>query len=68
LGASEGDRVTLISEDGEMSCRVFLAKLPSRNLQVYWPEGNVLLPGGAEHRDAQAGIPDFQALVQIHPS
>jgi hypothetical protein len=36
-----------------------------RNVQVYWPEANALIRRGAT--DAQCGIPDYHALVQILP-
>lgn len=65
LGLADGDRVELVSEVGAMEATVHLARLPERNIQVHWPEGNVLLPEGAPHREPSAGIPDYQALVRI---
>jgi molybdopterin-dependent oxidoreductase alpha subunit len=65
IGVCEGDRVSLISEVGTMTATVHLAQLPARNAQVHWPEGNVLLPEGAEHREPTAVIPDYQVLVRI---
>ncbi|MGI9578625.1 MAG: molybdopterin-dependent oxidoreductase, partial [Microthrixaceae bacterium] len=64
-GLTEGSRVRLCSTEGEMVGTVRLASLPRRNAQVHWPEGNALLPGGGQHRDSAAGIPDFQALVTV---
>ncbi|MEZ5238649.1 MAG: FdhF/YdeP family oxidoreductase [Microthrixaceae bacterium] len=65
LGVAQGDRVRIVSGTGSMEATVHLAALPPRNVQVHWPEGNVLLPGGAAHREPAAGIPDYQALVRI---
>jgi predicted molibdopterin-dependent oxidoreductase YjgC len=50
-GLAEGDRVVLRSATGEYVGRLRFARLPSRSLQVHWPEGNVLIAAGAEHRD-----------------
>jgi molybdopterin-dependent oxidoreductase alpha subunit len=67
LGVGAGDPVRLVSEVGEMHARVHLAPLPSRTAQVHWPEGNVLLPSGPEHREPGSLIPDYQAVVRIVP-
>lgn len=64
-GLTEGSLVCLRSGEGEMVGTVRLASLPRRNAQVHWPEGNALLPGGGQHRDRAAGIPDFQAMVTV---
>ena len=37
-------------------------------LQVHWPEGNVLLPGGGSTASPARSIPDYQALVTIEPA
>jgi molybdopterin-dependent oxidoreductase alpha subunit len=68
LGVAAGDPVRLVSGTGEMHARVHLAPMPSRSAQVHWPEGNVLLPAGPEHREPGSRIPDYQALVRIVPS
>ncbi len=65
LAVADGARVVLHSDSGEMPGSVRIVSLPRGNVQVHWPEGNVLLPGGAEHREPDAGIPDYQALVTI---
>ena len=64
-GLADGDRVRLRSPSAEMLCTVRLVDLPAGNAQVHWPEGNTLLAGGGERRDPDAGIPDYQALVDI---
>jgi len=68
LGLVEGDRVTLRSTTGEYTGRLRLARLPSRSLQVHWPEGNVLIAGGAEHRDEGSQVPDYNAVVTLEPT
>lgn len=68
LGVAEGDPVVLRSDVGEMRARVHLARLPRRSLQVHWPEGNVLLPAGPEHREPGSRIPDYQARVTVAPA
>jgi len=40
-----------------------LVNLPSRSLQVHWPEGNVLIEAGL-NQDASR-IPDYNAIVTI---
>ena len=39
--------MTLRSDAGRFAGRAKLVRLPARTLQVHWPEGNVLLAGGA---------------------
>ena len=51
------------SEHGELRARVRRAGLRPGNVQVFFPEGNVLLQGGK--RDAVSGIPDYNALVEL---
>jgi molybdopterin-dependent oxidoreductase alpha subunit len=67
LGLVDGQRVLLRSDTGEMASTVRLSRLPRGTAQVHWPEGNVLLPAGAEHREPGSRIPDYQALVEIVP-
>jgi hypothetical protein len=42
--------------------------LARRSLQVFWPEGNVLIPSGPEHRESASRVPDFNAVVSIAPA
>jgi molybdopterin-dependent oxidoreductase alpha subunit len=62
LQLQEGDRVELHNPAGSLTCRVHLAPLRQGNLQVFWPEGNVLISSG---RCDESGVPDYNALVQI---
>jgi molybdopterin-dependent oxidoreductase alpha subunit len=63
LGVRDGDRVLLRSAVGRFEGRVRTAPIRPRNLQVHWPEGNVLI--GARRVDTRAGIPDYNAIVEV---
>ncbi len=63
LGLREGEQVRLSSPVGEMLCRVKVARIRPGNLQVHWPEGNVLIPRG--RLDARCGIPDYNCVVRV---
>jgi molybdopterin-dependent oxidoreductase alpha subunit len=65
LGLNDGDQVTLTSSIGSFEglCRV--APIATGNVQVHWPEGNVLIERGVS--DPECGIPDYNTLVQIEP-
>ncbi|HEX5365725.1 MAG TPA: molybdopterin-dependent oxidoreductase [Acidimicrobiales bacterium] len=65
LGVAGGDRVRLRSATGSYEGTVTLVRLPSRTLQVHWPEGNVLLAGGADHREPLSHVPDYNAVVTV---
>lgn len=67
LGLGEGARVVLRSDAGEMAGRLRLVRLPARTLQVHWPEGNVLVPSGPEHREPRSNVPDYNAVVTVEP-
>jgi anaerobic selenocysteine-containing dehydrogenase len=68
LGFLEGDTVTLRSETGTYTGRLRYARLPRRSLQVHWPEGNVLIAVGPEHREAASRVPDYNATVTLVPA
>jgi molybdopterin-dependent oxidoreductase alpha subunit len=65
LGVDDGAPVRLVSDVGEMLGRVHLAQLAPGNVQVLFPEGNVLLAAG--RNEPASGIPDYTALVTIEP-
>ncbi|MGV3771849.1 MAG: molybdopterin dinucleotide binding domain-containing protein, partial [Verrucomicrobiales bacterium] len=64
LHLAKGDDVLLKNSLGALRCRVFLAEIAPGNLQVHWPEGNVLLRHGLV--DKGGGVPDYNAKVTIH--
>lgn len=57
------DPVMLVNGHGRMAGRVFLAPIARGNLQVHWPEGNVLLERGVV--DRTGGVPDYNARVRV---
>lgn len=63
LGLREGDAVVLRSVTGEYHGRVRIAPMKARNLQVHWPEGNVIIDH--VHRSAESHVPDYNALVRV---
>lgn len=63
LGLREGDAVVLRNEVGELRGRVKIVPIRPRNLQVFWPEGNVLIRRG--QCDPACGIPDYNAVVEV---
>jgi molybdopterin-dependent oxidoreductase alpha subunit len=68
LGVGAGDGVRLRSDTGSLEGTVTLARLPARTLQVHWPEGNVLVAGGADRREPASKVPDYNAVVRVEPA
>ena len=63
LGIQEGDAVELRSASGAMTGRARAAEIVPGNLEVHWPEGNVLLDAGAiDHASME---PDYNATVTV---
>jgi len=65
LGLGEGDEVVLESQQGRLRGHVHLAPVKAGNLQVHWPEGQVLIAGDGGHRGKRSGIPDYNAFVRV---
>jgi molybdopterin-dependent oxidoreductase alpha subunit len=63
LHLTNEDKVALVSDQGRLEGRVMLAPLARGNLQVHWPEGNVLIRRGVV--DATGGVPDYNAQVRV---
>jgi len=63
IGVSDGDEVRLISSIGDMNARCRIAPIVPGNVQVHWPEGNVLIERGVT--DLECGIPDYNTEVEI---
>ncbi|HBE18156.1 MAG TPA: formate dehydrogenase [Cyanobacteria bacterium UBA11149] len=63
LELEEGDRVVLKNDFGELKGRVYIAPVKPGNLQIHWPEGNVLLD--KNKRSPEVEIPDYNALVRL---
>ncbi|MEA2498688.1 MAG: hypothetical protein QOH26_1093, partial [Actinomycetota bacterium] len=62
-GLQGGDEVVLVSEHGSLTGRVSIATMAPGNLQVHWPEAQVLID--RTRRSPEAGIPDYNAVVRI---
>ncbi len=63
IGVADGDQILLRTDAGQMQGRCMIAPIAPGNVQVHWPEGNVLIQRG--HSDPECGIPDFNTEVSI---
>ncbi|MFQ5459652.1 MAG: FdhF/YdeP family oxidoreductase [Anaerolineae bacterium] len=63
LGLADGQPVVLTSETGTFRGRVLVAPMKPGNLEVHWPEGNVLIDHEALSREVD--IPDYNATVTV---
>jgi molybdopterin-dependent oxidoreductase alpha subunit len=57
------ERVALVNDIGRYEGRVWLAPIARGNLQIHWPEGNVIIRRGV--RDKAGGVPDYNARVTV---
>ena len=62
-GLVDGDRVVLVNDHGRYEGRVSIAALAPGNVQVHWPEAQVLID--RTRRSPEAGIPDYNAVVRL---
>ena len=63
LHLTHGDRVLLVNGIGRYAGRVFLAPMARGNLEIHWPEGNVIIRRGVI--DPAGGVPDYNAQVTV---
>ena len=63
LGLQDGDRIRLRSSCGTYEGRARIDAMKPRNLEVHWPEGNVLL--SREEIDRLSREPDYNAVVTV---
>lgn len=63
LGLTHGQKIRLENVYGTYEGSVFVAPVARGNLQVHWPEGNVILPGGIN--DPTSGVPDYNTTVTV---
>lgn len=63
LHLKRGDKVELHNDLGVLECTVFPAPIARGNLQVHWPEGNIIIRRGVE--DKGGGVPDYNAVARI---
>ncbi|HKT05186.1 MAG TPA: FdhF/YdeP family oxidoreductase [Rugosimonospora sp.] len=65
LGLADGAPVLLESASGRLRGRICRAPVTPGNLQVHWPEGEVLID--RTRRSPQAKMPDYNAIVRLTP-
>jgi molybdopterin-dependent oxidoreductase alpha subunit len=66
LGLKEKDRVTVKSDNGAcMEFQIHIDHMHPRSVQAFWPECNLLIRRRVY--DAAAGVPDYNAIVEITP-
>ncbi|MCD6050614.1 MAG: formate dehydrogenase [Verrucomicrobia bacterium] len=63
LHLKQDDRIALVNELGRYEGRVFIAAIAPGNLQVMWPEGNIIIRRGAV--DTMGGVPDYNCQIRI---
>lgn len=63
LNLQQNDRAALVNEFGRFEGRIFIAPIAPGNLQVHWPEGNVLIRRGVY--DKVGGVPDYNSQARI---
>ena len=63
LHLSDSDPVILRNDNGEYRGAVQIVPIAKGNLQVMWPEGNVLLH--RKKRSPESGVPDYNAYVTV---
>ena len=62
-GIDNGDPLVLHNDHGSFQGRAAIAPIQPSNLQVHWPEGNVLLD--YDRRSPEARVPDYNAVVTL---
>jgi molybdopterin-dependent oxidoreductase alpha subunit len=62
LGLADGDRLLLTNQVGEFRGRAMVAPVKRGTVQIHWPEGEVLID---HHHRSRAGVPDYNALVNV---
>jgi molybdopterin-dependent oxidoreductase alpha subunit len=65
LGLRQDAAVRVHSAHGELIARAFAADVTRGNLQLHWPEANVLIARGS--CDPGGLVPDYNAVVQLTP-
>ncbi|HZG81990.1 MAG TPA: molybdopterin dinucleotide binding domain-containing protein, partial [Brevibacillus sp.] len=63
LRIADGEDVVVYNAHGTFQGRAKYESTKRGNIQVYWPEGNVLIPKGVYEK--YAGIPEYNTAVKI---
>ena len=64
LGVKEGDRVMVTSDSGSMSATVAFAEIRPRNIAMYYPEANALVPRRLDPRSKTPAFKSVSATVR----
>jgi molybdopterin-dependent oxidoreductase alpha subunit len=62
LGFKDGDPAVLRNDMGEFNGRIRVSSLRPKNIQVFWPEGNVLI---SRRYDPVSGEPDYNSFARL---
>ncbi|MEF3303894.1 FdhF/YdeP family oxidoreductase [Paenibacillus sp. GYB003] len=63
LGIAESEAIVVYNRNGTLYGRAKIADISPGNIEVYWPEGNVLFPKGVY--EPHAGIPEYNGAVIV---
>jgi predicted molibdopterin-dependent oxidoreductase YjgC len=63
LELASQESIALTNEMGRFEGRVFLAPIARGNLQIHWPEGNVIVRRGVV--EPAGGVPDYNARAKV---
>ncbi|MGG2483068.1 FdhF/YdeP family oxidoreductase [Brevibacillus borstelensis] len=63
LHIREGEPIVVYNQFGTFQGKAKYADTLQGNIQVYWPEGNVLIPKGVYEK--YAGIPEYNTTVKV---
>ncbi|MDQ6423205.1 FdhF/YdeP family oxidoreductase [Paenibacillus sp. LHD-117] len=63
LAIREGDAIVVYNRGGVFHGRAKLAPVAPGNIELFWPEGNVLFAAG--NYEPHAGIPEYNASVAV---
>lgn len=63
LNLNDGDAIVVYNQHGTFYGKAKAAEVREGNIQVYWPEGNVLMPKGVYEK--YAGIPEYNTSAVV---
>jgi molybdopterin-dependent oxidoreductase alpha subunit len=63
LSIADGEAIVVHNEHGVFHGQAKFAETKQGNIQVYWPEGNVLIPKGVY--EPHAGIPEYNTKCKV---
>lgn len=63
IDCQNGDPVVVVNGEHRFEGRVLVAHVAEGNIQLHWPEGNILI--SRDKHSPEAGIPDYNAVVTV---